>query len=132
MGGFVGVDIFFVISGYLITTNVLLEFTQGKFSIVNFYEKRAMRILPALIVVVIVCIPFAWYILIPSDMQSFSLSLVAIPAFASNFLFWHETGYFATGSELKPLLHTWSIAVEAQYYIFTSLFFMWFWKFGKR
>ena len=131
-GGFVGVDVFFVISGYLITTIILAELEQGKFSIVNFYERRARRILPALFLVMLVCIPFAWFWLLPSDMKDFSQSLVAVSVFASNILFWRESGYFDTAAELKPLLHTWSLAVEEQYYVLLPLFLMLFWKFGKR
>ena len=86
-GGFVGVDVFFVISGYLITTIILDELEQGKFSIVNFYERRARRILPALFLVMLVCIPFAWFWLLPSDMKDFSQSLVAVSVFASNIFF---------------------------------------------
>jgi peptidoglycan/LPS O-acetylase OafA/YrhL len=130
-GGFVGVDVFFVISGYLITTIILAELEQGKFSIVNFYERRARRILPALFLVMLVCIPFAWFWLLPSDMKDFSQSLVAVSVFASNVLFWRESGYFDTAAELKPLLHTWSLAVEEQYYVLFPLFLMLFWKFGK-
>jgi len=131
-GGFVGVDVFFVISGYLITTIILAELEQGKFSIVNFYERRARRILPALFLVTLVCIPFAWLWLLPSDMKDFSQSLVAVSVFASNILFWRESGYFDTAAELKPLLHTWSLAVEEQYYVLFPLFLMLFWKLGKR
>ena len=131
-GGFVGVDIFFVISGYLITTIILTELEQGKFSIVNFYERRARRILPALFLVMLVCIPFAWHWLLPSDMKDFCRSLVAVSLFASNFLFWHESGYFDTASELKPLLHTWSLAVEEQYYVIFPLFLMISWRLGKQ
>lgn len=131
-GGFVGVDVFFVISGYLITTIILAELEQGKFSIVNFYERRARRILPALFLVMLVCIPFAWFWLLPSDMKDFSQSLVAVSVFASNILFWRERGYFDTAAELKPLLHTWSLAVEEQYYVLFPLFLMLFWKLGKR
>lgn len=131
-GGFVGVDVFFVISGYLITTIILAELEQGKFSIVNFYERRARRILPALFLVMLVCIPFAWFWLLPSDMKDFSKSLVAVSVFASNILFWRESGYFDTAAELKPLLHTWSLAVEEQYYVLFPLFLMLFWKLGKR
>ncbi|QEL65050.1 hypothetical protein OTERR_15740 [Oryzomicrobium terrae] len=131
-GGFVGVDIFFVISGYLITTIILAELEQGKFSIVNFYERRARRILPALFLVMLICIPFAWFWLLPSDMKDFSQSLVAVSGFASNILFWRESGYFGTAAELKPLLHTWSLAVEEQYYVIFPLFLMLFWKLGKR
>ena len=131
-GGFVGVDVFFVISGYLITTIILTELEQGKFSIVIFYERRARRILPALFLVMFVCIPFSWFWLLPSDMKDFSQSLVAMSVFASNILFWRESGYFGTAAELKPLLHTWSLAVEEQYYVLFPLFLMLFWKFGKR
>jgi len=131
-GGFVGVDVFFVISGYLITTIILAELEKGNFSIVNFYERRARRILPALFLVMLTCIPFAWFLLIPSDMKDFSQSLVTVSVFASNILFWRESGYFDTAAELKPLLHTWSLAVEEQYYVLFPIFLMLFWKLGKR
>jgi peptidoglycan/LPS O-acetylase OafA/YrhL len=131
-GGFVGVDVFFVISGYLITTIILTELEQDKFSIVNFYERRARRILPALFLVMLVCIPFAWFWLLPSAMKDFSQSLVAVSVFASNILFWRESGYFAPAAELKPLLHTWSLAVEEQYYLIFPLFLMLTWRLGKR
>lgn len=131
-GGFVGVDVFFVISGYLITTIILAELEQGKFSIVNFYERRARRIFPALFLVMLVCIPFAWFWLLPNDMKDFSQSLVAVSVFASNILFWRESGYFDTAAELKPLLHTWSLAVEEQYYVLFPLFLMLFWRLGRR
>ena len=131
-GGFVGVDVFFVISGYLITTIILAELEQGKFSIVNFYERRARRILPALFLVMLVCIPAAWFWLLPSDMKNFSQSLVSVSFFVSNILFWHQSGYFDASAELKPLLHTWSLAVEEQYYVICPLFLMLFWRLGKR
>ncbi len=131
-GGFVGVDVFFVISGYLITKIILAELEQGNFSIVSFYERRARRILPALFLVMLVCIPCAWFWLLPSDMKDFSQSLVAVPVFASNILFWRESGYFDTAAEFKPLLHTWSLAVEEQFYVLFPLFLMLFWQLGKR
>lgn len=131
-GGFVGVDIFFVISGYLITTIIMKEIDQGKFSIIHFYERRARRILPALFLVMLVCIPFAWFWLLPDYMKDFSKSLVAISVFASNIFFWRKSGYFDTAAELKPLLHTWSLAVEEQFYVLFPLFLMLFWKLGKR
>lgn len=131
-GGFVGVDVFFVISGYLITTIILAELEQDKFSIINFYERRARRILPALFFVMLVCILFAWLWLLPSDMKDFSQSLIAVSVFSSNILFLRESGYFDTVAELKPLLHTWSLAVEEQYYVLFPLFLMLFWKLGKR
>ncbi|MCF7969083.1 MAG: acyltransferase [Methylococcaceae bacterium] len=131
-GGFVGVDVFFVISGYLITTIILAELEQGKFSIVNFYERRARRILPALFLVMLVCIPFAWLYLPSPEYKDFSQSLVAVSVFASNILFWRESGYFDTAAELKPLLHTWSLAVEEQYYVLFPPVLMLFWRLGKR
>ncbi|MBB1161408.1 acyltransferase family protein [Aquariibacter albus] len=131
-GGFVGVDVFFVISGYLITTIILAELEQGKFSIINFYERRARRILPTLFLVMLVCIPFAWLLLVLSDMKDFSQSLVGVSFFASNILFYLESGYFDAKAELKPLLHTWSLAVEEQYYVLFPLFLMLFWRLGRR
>jgi peptidoglycan/LPS O-acetylase OafA/YrhL len=131
-GGFVGVDIFFVISGYLITSIIVSELEQNKFSLLTFYERRARRILPALFFVLIACLPFAWMWLSTFDMIDFAQSLLAVLTFSSNILFWHETGYFSTEAELKPLLHTWSLAVEEQYYIFFPLFLMFMWRFGLR
>ncbi|MDA8853024.1 acyltransferase, partial [bacterium] len=129
-GGFVGVDVFFVISGYLITTIIISEMAEGKFSIVNFYERRARRILPALFFVMLACLPFAWLWLTPSDLKDFGQSLVAVSTFSSNILFWWESGYFDTAAELKPLLHTWSLAVEEQYYILFPVFLMLTWRLG--
>lgn len=131
-GGFAGVDIFFVISGYLITSIIASELEKGKFSILTFYERRARRILPALFFMLFSCLPFAWMWLNPEDMKDFAQSLIAVSTFLSNILFWRETGYFATAAELKPLLHTWSLAVEEQYYIFFPLLLMATWRFGVR
>lgn len=131
-GGFAGVDIFFVISGYLITTIILAEKQAGSFTIVNFYERRARRILPALFVVMLTSLPFAWLWLLPADLKSFSQSLVAVSVFGSNILFWLTSNYFATATELKPLLHTWSLAVEEQYYVFFPLLLMLAWRLGRR
>lgn len=129
-GGFVGVDVFFVISGYLITTIIISEMAEGKFSIVNFYERRARRILPALFFVMAVCLPFALFWLPPNDLADFGQSLIAVSTFSSNILFWLESGYFDTAAELKPLLHTWSLAVEEQYYIIFPIFLMLAWQIG--
>ena len=131
-GGFVGVDVFFVISGYLITTIIINEMAEGKFSIVNFYERRARRILPALFFVMAVCIPPALLLLSPSDLKDFGESLISTSTFSSNILFWWERGYFGTALELKPLLHTWSLAVEEQYYILFPLFLMMTWRLGLK
>jgi peptidoglycan/LPS O-acetylase OafA/YrhL len=129
-GGFVGVDVFFVISGYLITTIIISEMAEGKFSIFNFYERRARRILPALFFVMAACLPFAWLWLTPTDLKGFGQSLVAVSTFSSNILFWLESGYFDKAAELKPLLHTWSLAVEEQYYILFPIFLILTWRLG--
>jgi peptidoglycan/LPS O-acetylase OafA/YrhL len=116
--GFLGVDVFFVISGYLITGIIFHDLHHGSFSISNFYERRARRILPALLFITAATIPLAWIWLMPTDLKDFSQSLVAIVMFSSNVLFLKESGYFEISSELKPLLHTWSLSVEEQFYLF--------------
>lgn len=131
-GGFVGVDVFFVISGYLITTIILTEKEQGTFSLINFYERRTRRILPALFLVMLATLPFAWLWLLPLDMVSFSQSLVAVATFSSNIFFWRTSGYWGLDNELVPLLHTWSLAVEEQYYLVFPLFLMLMWRFRRR
>ena len=131
-GGLIGVDVFFVISGYLITSIMLSEMDEGKFNLINFYVRRMRRILPALFFIMALCIPFAWIWLVPSNMKDFSQSLIAVSTFSSNILFWSETGYFHPTAQYKPLLHTWSLAVEEQYYILFPLFLMLAWQFGKR
>ena len=131
-GGFVGVDVFFVISGYLITTIIISEMAEGKFSIFNFYERRARRILPALFFVMAACLPFAWYLMLPSQLKGFGASLSSVALFVSNIYFWLGSGYFAIGQAQNPLLHTWSLAVEEQFYIFFPLFVLMFWKLGVR
>lgn len=130
-GGFVGVDVFFVISGYLITTIILNELEEGRFSIVKFYERRARRILPALFFVILVSIVLAWMFLLRNDFRDFFRSIVAVVTFSSNIFFWLEADYFDTSAELKPLLHTWSLAVEEQYYIIFPLLMMAIWRFGR-
>jgi peptidoglycan/LPS O-acetylase OafA/YrhL len=131
-GGFVGVDVFFVISGYLITSIILSDIERDRFSLLNFYERRVRRILPALFFVMVVSIPFAWLWLMPADMKNFGQSVAAVTVFSSNFLFWKETGYFSPNSELKPLLHTWSLAVEEQYYLIFPIFMILAWRLGKK
>lgn len=120
-GGFVGVDVFFVISGYLITSILIDDLQKGTFSIARFYERRARRILPALFFVMLCCAPFAWAWMLPSQMEDFGRSVIAVVFFASNILFWQNIDYFAPAAEDNPLLHTWSLAVEEQFYIFFPL-----------
>jgi peptidoglycan/LPS O-acetylase OafA/YrhL len=120
-GGFVGVDIFFVISGFLITSLIENDLKNGNFSIVSFYERRIRRIFPALVVMVLASFVGAWVLYMPPELELFGKSAVAASMFVSNILFWMEAGYFDTVAEFKPLLHTWSLSVEEQFYVFYPL-----------
>ncbi|MBW8191635.1 acyltransferase [Neiella marina] len=120
-GGFLGVDVFFVISGYLITSILLDEIKKDRFSIVRFYERRARRIMPALSLVLIFSTLGALIFLPPQPMKEFSQSLVSVMAFASNIYFYLTSGYFSPNAEDLLLLHTWSLAIEEQFYIFFPL-----------
>ena len=125
-GGFIGVDIFFVISGYLITFIILQELiTTGSFSFKNFYERRVRRLLPALLVVMLVSLPFAWMYLLPGSLIDFSKSILYSLGYSSNFYFWNSGQiYGAESGLLKPFLHTWSLSVEEQYYILFPIIFL--------
>lgn len=120
-GGFVGVDIFFVISGYLITGNVAREIEAGRFTIAGFYVRRARRIVPALAVMLAATAIAAAVWLTPADMARFGISLVAAALSVSNIHFWSEAGYFDVAAGQKPLLHTWSLSVEEQFYLLLPL-----------
>ena len=116
-------SMYFLLSVVILITTVLIDDIQSnQFSIVNFYERRARRILPALFFVMLICIPLAWVWMLPSQLKDFSNSLIAVSVFASNILFWRESGYFDASAEEKPLLHTWSLAVEEQYYLIFPIF----------
>jgi peptidoglycan/LPS O-acetylase OafA/YrhL len=121
-GGYIGVDVFFVISGYLISSVILSEMSTGRFSLAKFYERRIRRIFPALLVMLAVVTVVAYLYYVPSEIEAYSRSLLAALFSVSNMLFWHEAGYFDAPSSLKPLLHTWSLGVEEQFYIFFPLF----------
>jgi peptidoglycan/LPS O-acetylase OafA/YrhL len=123
-GGFVGVDVFFVISGYLITGQIYPAIADGKFSLWGFFARRARRLLPALFPMVFFCIPVAWFTLMPLEMKDFAQSVLAVTGSGSNFLFWKEIQYFAPAAEFKPFLHTWSLAVEEQFYFCLPLLFL--------
>lgn len=120
-GGFVGVDVFFVISGYLITGIILMDQEAERFSLGRFYERRMRRILPALFFMVAMSLLMAWFWLLPQDMDNFAKSVVAVTLYMSNVHYWLGMGYFDIASELKPLLHTWSLAIEEQYYLMFPL-----------
>ena len=130
-GGFVGVDVFFVISGYLITSIILNDLEKNTFSIKNFYTRRVRRILPILFFISILCIPFVIFIFSPLEIKSFSQSILGVLTFTSNIFFWKEIGYFNPAVEMMPLIHTWSLAVEEQFYILFPIFLMMTWSFGK-
>ena len=132
-GGFVGVDIFFVISGFLITTIISSALDVEKFSLLSFYERRARRILPALYLVLLACSFYALFFQFPFAARDLSQSIFATTVFAENILLLIETNdYFDLDSELKPLLHTWSLAVEEQYYLIFPLSLIILWRLGKK
>ena len=120
-GGFTGVDVFFVISGFLITSILDRELTRGTFSLAGFYERRARRIIPALIATLCLAWLVSFAVLLPHDFKAFSGSLAGAVTFTSNMVFWRDTGYFAAPADTKPLLHTWSLAIEEQFYVLFPL-----------
>jgi peptidoglycan/LPS O-acetylase OafA/YrhL len=122
-GGFIGVDVFFVISGYLISSVILTEIEESRFSLAAFYERRIRRIIPALVVTLFVTTIFACYFLLPFQLIDFAKSLLAATFSFSNIYFLGTSNYFSN-NDAKPLLHTWSLAVEEQFYIFFPLFLM--------
>lgn len=131
-GGFVGVDVFFVISGFLITSILLAEHAEGSFSIRRFYERRARRILPALYVVLAACVPMALLTMMPDESADFFRGVASVVLFVSNFWLLQVTGYFQPAADDNPLLHTWSLAVEEQYYVFFPLLLLLLWRRGPR
>lgn len=133
-GGFVGVDIFFVISGYLISKIIFGELQNtGKFNFLHFYERRARRILPVLFTVMLVSMPFAYYLLLPSGFVEYAKSILVSIFFGSNFFFYDVTSeYGAASSLLKPFLHTWSLSVEEQFYLFFPLIAICLYRYCRR
>ena len=120
-GGFIGVDIFFVISGYLITGLITSAQQQGQFSIANFYRRRIQRLLPTLLLVLVFCLLAGYFVLLPTEYAALGKYIGGASVFLSNVVSWSEAGYFDVDSKLKPLLHLWSLGVEEQFYVFWPL-----------
>ncbi|MEI8024977.1 MAG: acyltransferase family protein [Pseudomonadota bacterium] len=124
-GGFIGVDIFFFISGYLISTIIFENLDRGTFSFSEFYARRIKRIFPALLLVLISCFAFGWFALLADEYKQLGRHIAAGAGFISNFILWNESGYFDNSAESKPLLHLWSLGIEEQFYIVWPLL-LWF------
>ena len=131
-GGFIGVDIFFVISGYLITTIILKELEHEKFSFASFYARRIKRIFPSLLLVLYSSIIFGWFALLADEYKLLGQHTFAGASFISNILLWSESGYFDSATEFKPLLHLWSLGIEEQFYLLWPIFLYTAWKFSHR
>ncbi len=129
-GGFIGVDIFFVISGYLISTIIFANLQNNTFSFKDFYIRRVRRIFPPLILVLFSCIVFGWFGLIPDEYVELGSHIFGGASFTSNIILWHEAGYFDNSTELKPLLHLWSLGVEEQFYILWPFLIWAAWRLG--
>ncbi len=129
-GGFIGVDIFFVISGFLISSIIFRSLKEDEFSFTEFYARRVRRIFPALIVVLGACFIFGWFALLPDEYAMLGKHMAAGAGFVQNFVLWKEAGYFDVTSELKPLMHLWSLAIEEQFYLLYPLLIWLAWRAG--
>jgi peptidoglycan/LPS O-acetylase OafA/YrhL len=127
-GGFVGVDVFFVISGFLISGIIFRDLECNTFSFSDFYARRIVRIFPALILVLIVSFSFAWFVLYRDELKQFGSHMSRASVFLSNFILWRESGYFDNVAEVKPLLHLWSLGIEEQFYICWPIIAWWLWS----
>jgi peptidoglycan/LPS O-acetylase OafA/YrhL len=130
-GGFVGVDVFFVISGFLITGIIVRELSVGTFSLAAFYARRIRRIFPALCIVLFATCLIGWLVLLPDEYDQLARHILAGALFLSNFALWQEVGYFDTAADLKPLLHLWSLGVEEQFYVLWPITMALAWRAGK-
>lgn len=131
-GGYIGVDVFFVISGFLITSILWRECEVGKFSLVDFYERRIRRIMPALLATLVLTMIGGYFFLGVDDYASQAKTVIATLVFASNIKFWRGSGYFEGASEMQPLLHTWSLAIEEQFYLFWPILLFVIHRYGRR
>jgi peptidoglycan/LPS O-acetylase OafA/YrhL len=131
-GGFVGVDVFFVISGYLISTIIFENIAQQRFRFKEFYIRRINRIFPALFLVLLAAYTFGWFNLLADDFAQLGKHIAGGAGFISNLMLWNESGYFDKAAEVKPLLHLWSLGIEEQFYIFWPIFIYWMSRWPKR
>ena len=131
-GGFIGVDVFFVISGFLITGLIADGLERRDFSFAHFYARRVRRLFPALIVVLAACWAIGWFELLPPDLVQLGRHVTGGAGFVANFVFWSEAWYFDTAAAAKPLLHLWSLGVEEQFYLFWPLTLVGLWRLGRR
>jgi peptidoglycan/LPS O-acetylase OafA/YrhL len=127
-GGFIGVDIFFVISGFLISSIIFSNLEQNHFSIIEFYDRRIRRIFPSLVTVMLATLGFGWFFLLADELQQLGKHIAAGSGFISNFVLWGESGYFDNAADTKPMLHLWSLAIEEQFYIFWPLLMALVWR----
>ena len=127
-GGFIGVDIFFVISGYLISSILFQALARNSFDFADFYSHRIRRIFPALILVLLTCFVVGWFVLLADEYMQLGKHIVGGAGFISNLILWSESGYFDAAAETKPLLHLWSLGIEEQFYIFWPLVLWVIWK----
>ena len=116
-GGFIGVDIFFIIWGFLISTIIFSNLDSGNLSFVEFYSRRIKRIFPALLLVLLACFAAGWFVLLADEYKQLGKHIAGAAGFVSNLLFWQESGYFDNAADTKPLLHLWSLGIEEQFYI---------------
>lgn len=131
-GGFAGVDIFFVISGFLISSIIYKSLERGSFSFIDFYQRRIRRIFPALLLVMTSSLIFGWFALLPDEYTLLGKHVLAGVGFVSNIVLWQESGYFDVASEPKPLLHLWSLGVEEQFYLIWPVLALLGYRWGKR
>ncbi len=129
-GGFLGVDIFFIIIGYLITGLIISDLQRGAFTVTGFYERRIRRIIPALYTVLLSCMIWMATLSRPDDLEALGKGVLAVALFLSNIYFYRESGYFGSATEIKPLIHTWSLGVEEQFYVLFPLVMTLFWFLG--
>lgn len=127
-GGFVGVDVFFVISGFLISSIILRQLRSSAFTISGFYQRRVRRIFPALLIVLTACLLFGGFALLPDELEQLGKHVASAATFVSNFTLWSESGYFDRAAEYKPLLHLWSLGIEEQFYLLWPILLLLLWK----